>query len=144
VRRDAVSRAWGISCIAAVVLSGCGGLSTSNPAESPTWLAVRGPVDWIPPEPMSLEIDGSAWSITPEGGGGVVTPEVTTSAEVRLLAVEGCHLYASFEVAPGSAHVISFAADGSVAVVDVAGQAREMGPGLVERPPTGCQPSLSP
>lgn len=97
-----------------------------------------GPIDWSPPDRMSLEVAGTAWSITPDGGGGVVTESLTSAAEVRLVGLEDCRLYARFHATPGSAHIIRFAPDGSVLVQDNTGGILESGPGLVERAPSGC------
>ena len=123
--------------IVAVILAGCASSTpeptTARPAQ--TWLAVYGP---FPSEPMSLEIGESAWSITTGGGGGVVTPDLTDQANVRVIGIETCREYASFDITPGSAWIIRFATDGSVTVADAAGRAREMGPGLVEGPPGNC------
>ncbi len=88
---------------------------------------------------MTLEVGEAAWSITPPGVGGVVTPDLADPAEVRLVGVETCREYAAFDITPGSAWIMRFAADGSVTVEDAAGGAREMGPGLVEGPRSNCE-----
>ena len=127
--------------ISVTTLTGCASLAPEAPAEpgGQTWLAVHGPRDWMPSEPMSLEIAEGAWTITPDGGGGVVTPDLAGPAEVRLFGVETCREYALFDIAPGSAWIIRFAQDGSVSVEDAAGHAREIGPGLVEGPRSSCR-----
>lgn len=130
--------------ILAMTLAGCALTTPQSAPESPsqTWLAVHGPRDWFPTEEMSLEIGDAAWAITPAGGGGVVTPDLSQASKVRLVGIGDCRAYASFSVTPGSAWIIRFAADGSVTVEDAAGQAHEMGPGLVERQPSGCESSV--
>ena len=133
-------RALTVTPVVVISLAGCAfhlPQPTSQPPEQ-TWLAVHGPRNWIPSEPMSLEVDRAAWSVTPLGGGGVVTPDLTDQAGVRLIGLETCREYASFEITPGSAWIIRFAPDESVTVEDAAGQAHEMGPGLVEGPPSDC------
>jgi len=87
---------------------------------------------------MSLEIAGRAWTITPEGGGGVVMEALAERVEVRLVGDDDCRVYASLDAAPGSAHIIRFAADGSVGLEDVTGGFLDMGPALVERDPSNC------
>jgi len=129
--------------VVAISLAGCA-FSLPQPTSQPpeqTWLAVHGPRDWIPSEPMSLEIDDAAWSITPLAGGGVVTPDLTDQASVRLIGLETCREYASFDITAGSAWIIRFAPDESVTVENAAGQAQETGPGLVEGPFSDCEPA---
>ena len=88
---------------------------------------------------MSLEIGGSAWSMMPEAGGGVVTVLTNESLGVRLWDVTNCRKYADFEATAGSSHVIRFLDNGAVRIDDITGQALAKGPGLVGHPPTGCE-----
>ena len=94
-------RVRGLVWILAVALAAC----ASPPPETPrpslglTWIAVLGPMDWMPPQEMSLEMDGRAWSITPPGGGGVVTPDLTAPARVRLVTVIDCRVYSNARAA---------------------------------------------
>jgi hypothetical protein len=127
--------------ILGMAVAGCASLTTGTPANSPaqTWLAIHGPRDWIAPEPMTLEVGEAAWPITPPGVGGVVTPDLADRAEVRLVGVETCREYAAFDITPGSAWIMRFAANGSVTVEDAAGGAHEMGPGLVDGPRSNCE-----
>ncbi len=129
-----------------ILVMGLAGCAPAAPETRPepgvqTWLALRGPPDWIASEPMSLEIAERGWQITSDGGLGVVTPNLTGPAEVRLIGVETCREYAALDIAPGSAWIIRFATDGSVIVEDAAGQAQEMGPGLVDGPRSSCEPA---
>lgn len=103
-----------------------------------TWVAVHAPADWVAPQEMSLEVGHRAWSISPEGGPGVVARDLSGAATVRLIGAEDCRLYASFEAVPGARYAIRFADDGSVSVRAV--EEMETGPGLVERDdgPTDC------
>jgi hypothetical protein len=98
-----------------------------------TWIGVLVPESWVPPQEMSLEVDGQAWSITALGGAGVITPTLSDTSSVRLIGVSDCHEYAAFDANPGGAYSIRFADDGSVTVGEQDG-ALAMGPGLVERP----------
>jgi hypothetical protein len=136
-RRPPIAPMRAFALLMAFMLAGC-----TQPVPSPeaaaTWVAVYGPADWSPPEQMSLEIGATAWSITPDAGGGVVTAELTERAGIRLVGLDGCHLYATFDAVPGSAHVIRFAVDGSVQVEDITGGALDAGPGLVESAPSDC------
>lgn len=122
--------------IAALTLAGCGSSIPTAPAQ--TWLAVHGPRDWTAPEAMSLEIGDRAWTMTPAGGSGVVTPDIADQAHVRLIGMETCREYAAFDISAGSSWIIRFEEDGAVTVEDAAGGPREMGPGLVEGPPSVC------
>lgn len=97
-----------------------------------------GPPTWVPPEELSLEIDGMAWRLTRESGGGVITPSLTDVVEVRLRGVPSCHRYATFEAGPGTAHVIAFKPDESVTVSDPGRQAQLERPTLAEGEPSGC------
>ncbi len=135
-------RVLALTWIIAISLAGCA-FPLPEPTQSPAqvWLAVYGPRDWIPSESMNLRIGEGVWSITPSGGGGVATPDLTQQATVRLIGMETCREYASFDIAPGSAWIIRFAPDDSVTVEDAAGQAHEMGPGLVEGSPNECDPT---
>jgi hypothetical protein len=121
----------------AIASTACAEPPSPEPAAQ-TWIAVYGPIDWSPPDRMSLEVAGTAWSLTPDGGGGVVTESLTSPAEVRLVGLDDCRLYARFDATPGSAHIIRFAPDGSVQVQDNTGGIMELGPGLVERAPSDC------
>ena len=130
-------RVLALTSIIATSLAGCA-FPTPVPttgAPAQTWLAVYGP---LPSEPMSLEVGEGAWSITPSGGGGVVTPDLTEQAKVRVIGMETCREYASFDITPGSAWIIRFATDGLVTVEDAIGQAHDMGPGLVGGPASDC------
>lgn len=125
----------------AISVAGCVLRMPEPPLPPQTWLSVDGLRDWAHSEQMSLEVGERAWSITPLGGPGVVTPALTEPAHVRLVGLETCQEYASFDITPGSAWIINFALDGSVTVVDAAQVAHAMGPGLVEGPPSDCDPS---
>jgi len=130
-----------------LVTSGC---STAVPTLTPeeaalpagshaqTWIGVHVPADWVPPQEMSLEIGDQAWSITVDGGAGVVSLDLSEISSVKLVGVDDCHVYAAFEAAPGGFHSIRFADDGSVSIGEPAFM--EAGPGLVERDGslTGC------
>jgi hypothetical protein len=126
-----------VVALAALVVTACARPAGPEPGGE-AWIRVTGPRDWPPPGAMSLEFDGSAWSITPEGGGGVVSKELSERTEVRLIGLANCHVLARLEVAPGSAHIIRFAADGSVGMEDITGGDIELGPALVEAAPSGC------
>ena len=106
-----------------------------------TWITVGTPSDGIPPQEMSLELGGQAWSITVDGGGGVIAAELSEVIPVRMLGVRDCHLYAALEAAPGSNYQIRFGDDGSVSVEELGPEVEQpAGPGLVERVggPTDC------
>lgn len=132
-----------LTSIVAISLGGCAFPMIEPRAQAPaqTWLAVHAPRDWMPSEPMTLEIGEGAWSLTPSGGGGVVTPDLIDRANVRLIGMETCREYAFFNIAPGSAWIIRFAPDESVTVEDAATLEHEAGPGLVEGPPSDCEPA---
>lgn len=131
-----------------LVLSGC---SIAHPTPSPdpnalpgimpaqTWVGVHVPADWVAPQEMSLELGDQAWSITVNGGSGVVSRDLSEITSVRLVGVEDCHVYAAFEAAPGALYSIRFEDDGSVSVNNISFM--EAGPGLVERADglTGCE-----
>ena len=46
------------------MLAGCEGFYLATPSPQ-TWIGISGPGRCQPPEEMSLEIDGSAWSLDP-------------------------------------------------------------------------------
>ena len=87
-----------------LVLSGCSialPTPTPDPAAQPgivpaqTLIAVHGPVDWVVPQEMSLEIGDQAWSMTVDGGSGVAGDILSEVSLVRLVGVDDCHVYAS-------------------------------------------------
>lgn len=124
-----------------LALGGCASLAP--PEQEPaaprqTWVAVHAPADWVAPQEMSLEVGDEAWSITVDGGPGVVAYDLPAVTIVRLIGVDDCHVYAAFDAAPGGFYSIRFADDGSVSVDEV--EVMETGPGLIERDggPTGC------
>jgi hypothetical protein len=124
-----------------IALGGCASLASPEPdpgAPRQTWVAVHTPADWVAPQEMSLEVGAQAWSITVEGGPGVVATDLSAVAAVRLIGVDDCHVYAAFDGAPGGLYAIRFADDGSVSIDQV--EAVETGPGLIERDggPTDC------
>lgn len=106
-----------------------------------TWITVGTPSDGVPPQEMSLELGRQAWSITVDGGAGVMAAVLSEVTSVRLVGVRDCHVYAAFEAAPGSNYWIRFGDDGSVSVEDATGQEQPAGPGLNEREggPTDCE-----
>jgi hypothetical protein len=95
--------------------------------------------DWVPPQEMSLEVDGHAWAITVVGGAGVISPILSETSSVRLVGVGDCRVYAAFDANPGRFYSIRFAHDGSVSIAEV--EDMEAGPGLNERDggPTDCE-----
>lgn len=126
------------------ILAGCQSFSLATPIPQ-TWIGILGSRGQVPSEEMSLEIAGSAWSIMPLGGySGVVTPTATGVIGVTLWGVTTCRRYTSFEASPGSTQLIHFLDDGSIRIDNMAGQALNMGPGLVERAPSGCEASPTP
>lgn len=110
---------------------------TPDPAAQPgliptrTWVGVHIPADWVAPQDMSLEVGDHAWSITVDGGAGVVSTDLSEISSVMLVGIDDCHVFAAFEATPGALYSIRFAADGSVSIEEVADM--EAGPGLVER-----------
>lgn len=122
-----------------LALAGCSLLPTPSPdpdarpsiVPGQTWVAVHTPADWVAPQEMSLEVGNQAWSITVDGGPGVMVHDLSEVALVRLVGVEDCHAYAAFQAAPGSFYSIRFADDGSVSVEEV--EMMETGPGLTKR-----------
>jgi hypothetical protein len=66
---------------------------------------------------MSLEIGGSAWSVT-DGRAGSAGLSAPDAQPVRLLRVDDCEELATFEADPGTAHAIVFGADGTASVED--------------------------
>jgi hypothetical protein len=122
------------------LLAGCSiALATPppDPAAQPgliptrTWVGLHVPADWVPPQEMSLEVGDQAWSITVDGGAGVVSPVLSEISSVKLVGVDDCHVFTAFEATPGAFYSIRFADDGSVSIEEVADM--EAGPGLVER-----------
>jgi hypothetical protein len=108
-----------------------------------TWIGVWARAGTVPPQEMSLEVDGQAWSffVVTEGdggGGGVTSFTLSDTSSVRLVAVADCHVFASFEANPGRMYGIRFEEDGSVSVQELDGI--EAGPSLGEREggPTDC------
>ena len=93
-----------------------------GPIPTRTWVGVHVPAGWVAPQEMSLEVGDQAWSITVDGGAGVVSPD---------LSEIDCQILAAFEATPGAFYSIRFADDGSVSVEEVADM--DAGPGLVER-----------
>jgi hypothetical protein len=130
-----------------LLLSGCSTappspISEAVPGVIPpaqTWIGVHVPADWVPPQEMSLEVDGQAWSITVVGGAGVISPVLPETSSARLVGVGDCHVYAAFDANPGGFYSIRVADDGSVSIEEVEGM--EAGPGLTERDggPTDCE-----
>jgi hypothetical protein len=104
-----------------------------------TWIGVHVPADWVPPQEMSLEVDGQAWAITVVGGAGVISPILAETSSVRLVGAGDCHVYAAFDANPGGFYSIRFAANGSVSIEEV--EDMDAGPGLTERDggPTDCE-----
>jgi hypothetical protein len=117
--------------ILGVVVAGC--MRPASPAAM-TWVAVVGPRDSEAPEDLVLEIDDAAW----HGYGGVVSVSKSSEARVRLVGLPSCRTYAQFTAAPGSMSVIRFAPDGTVRIEDWTARGVDAGPGLGERPPSGC------
>lgn len=136
-----------IAAAVLLLISGCSTALSSPTSEAVpgvipparTWIGVHVPADWVPPQEMSLEVDGQAWSITIVGGAGVVSPILPETSSVRLVGVRDCHLYAAFDANPGGFYSIRFADDGSVSVDEIGDM--EAGPGLTERDggPTDCE-----
>lgn len=123
--------------VTALLLAAC--TASDSPGRGPeTWVTVTGPIDWIAPAEMALEIGDTAWSITPDGGGGLAMATLDQPADVLLVGIEDCREYARFTAEPGSAHVIRFQRDGSVEVEDWTGREIEMGPALSQSAPGGC------
>jgi hypothetical protein len=130
-----------VVCVLLLILSGCSTApptpdSSALPGLSPaqTWITVGTPSNGILPQDMSIELGGLAWSVTADGGGGVIANTISEVTSVRLIGVRDCHTYAAFEVEPGSNYEIRFGDDGSVTVgVLPAGVEQVVGPGLVER-----------
>ena len=118
----------------AVLLGAC----LTQPSGPQTWIGIYGPQDASLPEEMRLEVGDAAWGVGALSGGGVVTPALDEPAFVRLIGVNSCRTYASFEASPGSAYTIRFGADGPPEVTDITGDPTEMGPGLVDAPLTSC------
>ena len=100
------------------MLAGCEGFYLATPSPQ-TWIGISGPGRCQPPEEMSLEIDGSAWSLDPDACDGVVTVNTSQSVHVTLWGVVTCRSYTSFEALPGSIHRIVFLDDGSIRVDDI-------------------------
>jgi hypothetical protein len=98
------------------------------------WVAVTGPAGSEAREGLVLEVGATAW----DGYGGVVAVPSDTPVAVRLVGRASCRTYASFVAPPGTSWVIRFAADGSARIEDRTGRPMDAGPGLGERPPTGC------
>jgi hypothetical protein len=122
----------------AAVLAGCEGFYLATPIPQ-TWVGIQGPRGCVPPEEMSLEIDGSTWSLNADACDRVVTLQTGQAVQVNLWGVSTCRFYTSFEAPPGSLHLIVFLDDGSIRIDDETGQGIEMGPSLGERAPTGCE-----
>lgn len=121
---------------AMLALVGCGQRAASP---FPTWIGVH----WVVSSPvghsMSLEIQGSAWSVdTTEGGDGVVVVDLSAVTTVRVIRVPDCRVMLSFQVEPGSSHLIAFDRTEAASVQDLAGSAIPFGPGLVPRNPVQC------
>ena len=126
-------RLGAVAAVLAIGITGCAGLSSGR-----AWIQVASNEAWTAPEDMSLQVGESAWSVTVDGGGGVATPLLNGTAEIRLFGVESCRLYASIRISPGSAYAIFFESAGSVSVEDWSGQSQPMGPGLPDREPVAC------
>jgi hypothetical protein len=62
---------------------------------------VHVPADWVPPQEMSLEVDGHAGAITVVGGAGVISLILSETTSVRLVGVGDCRVYAAFDANPG-------------------------------------------
>ena len=99
-----------------------------------TWISVTGPAGSHPPEELVLEIRDRAW----DGYGGVVSVATRDAVDVRLVGLAGCRTYAQFSAPPGSAWVIRFTEEGSARLEDWTGRGIETGPGLPDRPASGC------
>jgi hypothetical protein len=136
--------------VATAVLLVIGGCSTAPPSPTSeavpgvipptrTWIGVHVPADWVPPQEMSLDVDGQAWAITVVGGAGVISLILSETSSVRLVGVGDCRVYAAFDANPGGFYSIRFADDGSVSIDEV--EDMEAGPGLNERDggPTDCE-----
>ena len=143
-----------------LVVAGCStaspsptAISSPTPTPAPTWsfrpgltpapaetrFGVYIPPSSIPPQELSLEVDGQAWSIfvVAEGGHGVTSRVLSETSSVRLVGVADCRVYATFEANPGRAYGIRFEEDGSVSVEEPGGL--EDGPSMGERDPTDCE-----
>lgn len=96
-------------------------------ATGETWIVVTGPADWVAPEPMSLVIGDTQWNADSHG---VVSVALGARADVRLIGIIPCTVYADFDVDAGDSWVIRFDASGTVGVEDVTGGGMEAGPGL--------------
>lgn len=126
-----IAGAWLIGLLS----SGCSVLLQSAPPTQ-AWIEVLG-TQWAE-QPMSVEVGDLAWQITEEGGRGVVMPHLKGTVPVRLVGIDDCRMYASFQAGPSSANLIRLAADGSVTIEDMSGEVQVHGPALIEGEPTGC------
>jgi hypothetical protein len=119
-----------------LVLGGCG-LFTGTPAPegSDALISVLVTGD-VPDGDLSLEIGGSAWSVT-DGAAGTAGLSAPDPQTVRLLRVDDCEELASFEAEPGSAHAIVFAADGA-ATVEERTESQDAGQPLERRDRAAC------
>jgi hypothetical protein len=123
----------------------------NSPTESPPtdsiggqlmWVAVTGSADF-PDRTYSLEIGESAWAVTPDSGGGVVSLESNHPLTVRLVDVEACRTVTRFTAEVASKHVITVAADGTATSEDVSDGPIDTGPALTPTEPVGCLPDSS-
>jgi hypothetical protein len=89
-------------------------------------------------ESLVLEVGARSFAISGAGGGGVaIVRDPAPLYVVRIITVS-CRLLVAFEAAPGTAHVVRFANDGSVTVEHIPTLTIELGPALAEGPPVDC------
>jgi hypothetical protein len=104
-------------------------------------VVVTGPAGWTAPSELILEVGSSAWLIARSDGGGTTSYRTSTPVAVRLVRMPECVTVATFVAAPGTSHVIRFAANGAALVTQNSSAAHESGPLLGKRAaPTGCAP----
>ena len=127
-----------VACMA-LVLASCSLVPpTATDGQVTTTVSVTGPKEWRPTVDLSLEIGDRAWAVSRESPIGIASIRSAVPVDVRLVSPLDCRILASFRAGPGTAHVIRFAADGTMRVEDWTGQGVDSGPTLNVRPLTQC------
>ncbi len=104
--------------------------SASPAAVGPAWLAITGPADWQPDPGYEMQVNGKAWVVDKNNGGGVTTVDLANPSRVTISGVGGCESILAFTAQPGRMYVIRFAANGSPAVEDWTANGVDSGPGI--------------
>jgi hypothetical protein len=112
------------------LLAGC-----AAPSKPAVWVELFCRDAGCPLDGMVLEIGDTAWVVD---DGGVAMVESDLPESVRVVAPQGCNVFADFTAPPNSAWSIGFLSPGVAVVDDTTETGHPLGPSMGETSATGC------